>query len=251
MRHEDITPWETLLSWAAVTRIQLGRKFLVALPVAATVVAMATLVPYPPIVQIREWATAVGPTFVVVFFLAQTVLTVTPIPRTVFTVSAGVLFSPLVGIGVAIAATTVSAVVAFMVVRTLGKDAVQARLSHSAVRAVDARLAHRGWLAVGSLRLIAVVPFAVVNYCCALSSVRLLPYTVATIIGILPGTIGAVLLGDTIAGRTEPALTAVTAVCLLSGIAGLVLESRLPLPSGAADTAISAHHRDECTCPTQ
>ncbi|WKX01851.1 MULTISPECIES: TVP38/TMEM64 family protein [Rhodococcus] len=218
-----------------MARIPLGRIFLVALAVAlvAAVVAVAAVVPSPPISQMREWAAAAGPTFVVAFFLAQTVLNVTPIPRTVFTLSAGVLFDPLVGIGVTIAATTVSAVVAFVTIRALGREAVQSRLSHPAVRAVDARLAHRGWLAVGSLRLIAVVPFAVVNYCCALSSVRLLPYTVATVAGILPGTIGVVLLGDAITGRTNPVLTAVTAVCLLVGVAGLLLDTRLARPADA------------------
>ena len=41
---------------------------------------------------------------------------------------------------------------------------------------VDRRLERRGWLAVASLRMIAAVPFAPLNYACALSSIRPLPF---------------------------------------------------------------------------
>ncbi|UGQ56262.1 TVP38/TMEM64 family protein [Rhodococcus pyridinivorans] len=206
----------------------LRRKVFATVAIIAAVLIVAAVVPYPSTAQMREWAASVGPVFVLLFFLAQIVVTVTPIPRTVFTLSAGVLFGPAVGIVVTIAATAVSATAAFMVVRALGRGAVRARLSHPMALAVDERLARRGWVAVGSLRLIAIVPFAVVNYCCALSSVRLLPYTVATVVGILPGTLGVVLLGDALTGRTHPALMAVTTVCLLLGSAGLLIEIRRP-----------------------
>ncbi|GAA3134695.1 hypothetical protein GCM10020255_009390 [Rhodococcus baikonurensis] len=51
-------------------------------------------------------------------------------------------------------------------------------------KTIDARLARRGWL-----RLIAPAPFALVNYCSGLSAVRPLPYTAATVVGTLPGTV--------------------------------------------------------------
>lgn len=189
----------------------------------------------PPISVVRDWAESMGPAFVVVFFLTQAVLTIAPVPRTVFTLSAGLLFGPAAGVAVTIAATTVSAVLALLLVRTLGRTAVQARLTHPAVKAIDARLARRGWLAVGSLRLIAPAPFALVNYCSGLSAVRLLPYTAATVVGILPGTVAVVLLGDALTGQTNPALMAVTAVCVTAGVAGLLVDTRLPV-SRTADS---------------
>lgn len=214
--------------------------------VLATVTALAVLavfavvVPRPSISLVRDWAESVGPWFVVVFFLAQSVLTIAPVPRTVFTLSAGLLFGPAAGVAVTFAATTVSAVLALLLVRTLGRTAVQARLTHPAVKAIDARLARRGWLAVGSLRLIAPAPFALVNYCSGLSAVPLLPYTAATVVGILPGTIAAVLLGDALTGQTSPALMVVTAVCVFLGVAGLLADARLPMPPvqpGTSDEA--------------
>ncbi|NKY85171.1 TVP38/TMEM64 family protein [Nocardia veterana] len=196
------------------------------LVLGAALVAVAALAPHPAPQQIRDWADSIGPVFPLVFFLVHAIVTVAPFPRTVFTLSAGLLFGPVLGIGLAVAATTVSAVLALLLVRALDRDQVAARLDHPAVRAVDRRLARRGWLAVGSLRLIAPVPFSVINYCAGLSSVRLLPYLLATFFGIIPGTVGIVVLGDALTGRTEPGLLVLSGICITIGVIGLVVDAR-------------------------
>lgn len=201
-------------------------RFLALLVLCGAVVAVALLAPHPSPQQIRDWAHSVGPLFPVVFFLVHALVCVAPFPRTVFTLSAGLLFGPVLGIGLAVGATTVSAVLALLVVRALDREQVAARLTHPAVRAVDRRLAKRGWLAVGSLRLIAPVPFSVINYCAGLSSVRTMPYLVATLIGILPGTIGVVVLGDALTGKTHPAMLVLSGVCITIGVIGLIVDAR-------------------------
>ncbi|MBF6273151.1 MULTISPECIES: TVP38/TMEM64 family protein [Nocardia] len=193
---------------------------------AAALVAVAVLAPHPAPQQIREWADSVGPMFPLLFFLVHALVTVAPFPRTVFTLSAGLLFGPILGITLAVAATTASAVLALLLVRALDREQVAARLTHPAVQAVDRRLARRGWLAVGSLRLIAPVPFSVINYCAGLSSVRMMPYLLATFVGIIPGTIGVVVLGDALTGRTNPGLLVLSGVCITIGVIGLVVDAR-------------------------
>ncbi|MGF7120786.1 MULTISPECIES: TVP38/TMEM64 family protein [unclassified Rhodococcus (in: high G+C Gram-positive bacteria)] len=208
-------------------------RLLAALVGLAVLFVAAAMVPHPSIDQVRTWSESVGPMFVVAFFIVHVVVTMAPIPRTIFTVSAGVLFGAATGIAVALAATTVSAVLALLVVRAIGRDAVAAHLTHPAVKAVDARLARRGWLAVGSLRLIAAIPFSVVNYCCGVSSIRVLPYTVATVVGTVPGTVGVVLLADALTGKTDPAMLAVSGVCIAVGVLGLFVDARTPVPEAA------------------
>nr|WP_229746020.1 TVP38/TMEM64 family protein [Rhodococcus trifolii] len=201
---------------------------LAALLVAAFV-AVAFLVPHPTVEQLRAWAGSWGPGFPVAFFVAHVLLTITPIPRTLFTISAGVLFGAATGLLIAVAATTVSAVLAFLLVRWVGRDIVAARLRHPALAAVDARLARRGWLAVGSLRLIAPVPFSVVNYCAGVSAVRVVPFALATLVGVVPGTVGIVLLGNALGGHTDPVLLAVSGSCIALGVVGLVVDARMPV----------------------
>ncbi|MBE7160273.1 MAG: TVP38/TMEM64 family protein [Williamsia herbipolensis] len=203
-------------------------------PIALAVVFIAALivvavVGLPGVDRFRAWSDSLGPWFVVVFFLAYAVITVAPIPRTVFTLSSGVLFGPVTGLVVALGATMIAAVAAFLLVRSIGRDAVAPRLTHPAVRAVDARLARRGWLAVGSLRLIAPAPFSVINYCAALSRIRLIPYTVATAVGILPGTVSVVVLGSVLSGSAHPAGLAISIAGVVLGVVGLGVDSLTPV----------------------
>lgn len=222
-----------------MTRLIRDRRVLGVLVLLIGLTAVALLVPVPSVSRIREWSESMNtPALVLVFFVAHAFVTVAPVPRTVFTLSAGVLFGSMTGIAVSVAATTVSAVLALLLVRAAGRKIVEAHLTHPAAKSIDLRLARRGWLAVGSLRLIAAAPFFVVNCCCAVSSVRLVPYTLATVVGILPGTVGIVLLGDALTGRAHPALVVVTAVCIALGIGGLLLEARLPEPAGSALDAV-------------
>ncbi|MGV9409336.1 TVP38/TMEM64 family protein [Nocardia sp. NPDC003693] len=219
-------------------RTLLGRlrepKTLALIAGLAVLFAAAALMPHPAPQQIRTWADSVGPLLPLVFFAVHALLCVAPIPRTIFTLSAGMLFGPVLGLTLAVTATTVSAVLALLLVRALDRDRVRARLTHPMVRSVDARLAHRGWLAIGSLRLIAMAPFSVVNYCAALSSIRMTPYLAATFVGILPGTIGTVLLGDALTSETSPGQLILTAACLGLGLVGLVVDARLGTPEPAA-----------------
>lgn len=207
-------------------RLLRNRRVVMLAILAAALVAVAVLAPHPAPQQVREWADSVGPMFPLLFFLVHALVTVAPFPRTVFTLSAGLLFGPILGITLAVAATTVSAVLALLLVRALDREQVAARLTHPAVQAVDRRLARRGWLAVGSLRLIAPVPFSVINYCAGLSSVRMMPYLLATFVGIIPGTIGVVVLGDALTGRTNPGLLVLSGVCITIGVIGLIVDAR-------------------------
>lgn len=207
-------------------RLLRNRRVVMLAILATALVAIALLAPHPAPQQIRDWADSVGPVFPLLFFLVHALVTVAPFPRTVFTLSAGLLFGPILGISLAVAATSVSAVLALLLIRALDRDQVAARLTHPAVRAVDRRLARRGWLAVGSLRLIAPVPFSVINYCAGLSSVRMMPYLLATFVGIIPGTIGVVVLGDALTGRTNPGLLVLSGVCITIGVIGLIVDAR-------------------------
>ncbi|WP_327096705.1 TVP38/TMEM64 family protein [Nocardia vinacea] len=206
----------------------------------AAFAASALLIPQLDTEQIREWSRSAGPWLPLLFFATHALATIV-LPRVPFTLSAGLLFGPVVGIAIAISATTVSAALAFLLARAIGRDAIVARLTHPAVAAVDRRLARRGWLAVGSLRLISPVPFWLINFCAGISSIRLTPYLIATAIGALPGTIALVALGDALTGRADPALIAVSAVCIAIGVAGLLIDTRLGIEEPDTGEPVGSH----------
>ncbi len=192
---------------------------------ALALVTVVLLVPVPTAVQLRDWAQSVGPWFPLTFFAAHVVVTVLPFPRTAFTLAAGLLFGPALGVLIAVTASAASAVLAVLAVRAAGWRLGPLATDHR-VRALDARLRERGWPAVLSLRLIPAVPFSVLNYAAGASSVRVLPYTLATLAGVLPGTAAVVILGDALTGTVSPLLMVVSLCTGAVGVAGLVYEAR-------------------------
>lgn len=188
-------------------------------------VVLASWIPLPSPMQLRDWAQSLGPWFPLAFFIAHIVVTVVPVPRTAFTLAAGLLFGPVLGIAIAVAASTASAMIAMLLVRAAGWR-LNRFVRHRSIHTVDERLRHRGWLAVLSLRLIPAVPFSVLNYAAGASTVRVLPYALATLAGLLPGTAAVVILGDALAGHISWPLYLVSACTAALGLTGLVVEFR-------------------------
>jgi len=201
------------------------RRFIAILAAIVILIAVAVLVPLPTAVQLRDWATSVGPWFPVAFLAAHIVVTVFPFPRTVFTLAAGLLFGPYLGVPLAVLVSTLSAVIALLLVRAAGWQ-LSRLVRHPRVDSLDARLRERGWPAIVSMRMIPAVPFSVVNYAAGASAVRVLPYTLATFVGLLPGTAAVVILGDALTGNVSPLLFVVSLCTASLGIAGLLYEIR-------------------------
>ena len=218
------------------------RRFVAILMGIVILVAIALLIPLPTALQLRDWATSVGPWFPLAFLAAHIVVTVFPFPRTAFTLAAGLLFGPYLGVPLAVLASTASAVIALLLVRAAGWQ-LSRLVRHPRVESLDARLRERGWPAVMSMRMIPAVPFSVANYAAGASAVRVLPYTLATLVGLLPGTAAVVILGDALTGNVSPLLFLVSLCTASLGIAGLIYEIRTHrrhhrerLADSAADT---------------
>ena len=208
------------------TASQVPRRRIVAITAAIVIlVAIALLVPLPTAVQLRDWATSVGPWFPLAFLAAHIVVTVFPFPRTAFTLAAGLMFGPLLGVTIGVVASTVSAVIALLLVRAVGWQ-LNRLVRHPKVDSLDARLRQRGWPTVMSMRMIPAVPFSVLNYAAGASAVRVLPYTLATLVGLLPGTTAVVILGDALTGNVSPLLFLVSLCTASVGVAGLIYEIR-------------------------
>lgn len=195
---------------------------------ALAFVAAWWLLDVPSMSTLRSWSESTGTWFPVVFWLAYVLITQFPIPRTVMTLSAGVLFGTGAGIALSLTATTIAAVISLLVVRFLLRDWIAPRLTHPTVERINARLEQRGWLAVASLRMIAGIPFSLMNYAAALTRVRVVPFALATLVGSAPTTILVVVFGDTLTGQANPWAIASLVVLAVLGVAGLLLDVALP-----------------------
>ena len=215
----------TVMAMVSTVRQASPTRIVITAAAALALVAIALFVPLPTAVQLRDWATSLGPWFPLAFLIAHTVVTVFPFPRTAFTLASGLLFGPVLGVVIAVTASTASALLALLLVRAAGWQ-LNRLVTHPALESVDDRLRIRGWPAVLSLRLIPAVPFSVLNYAAGASAVRVWPYLAATFVGVLPGTAAVVVLGDALTGTVSPLLMVVSLCTAAVGLAGLVYEFR-------------------------
>lgn len=206
-------------------------RFILAVCLFLLVIGIPLVIDVPSLETLRQWAVSFGDQFVIIFCGLYIFTTQFPIPRTVMTLASGILFGPILGAFIALACTTLSAALSIVLVRWIFGEQMSKHLSHPAVRKIDARLQKRGWLSAASLRMIAGVPFSLLNYVAALTTIPVSAFAFSTFIGSAPGTVIMVFLGDSLVGSGDLRILMATIVFAILGILGLVLDYRLPVKS--------------------
>lgn len=200
------------------------RRWLIVLAAVAVVTIFFATVDVPNLATLRSQATEHGLWYIPMLWLAYVFFTLFPIPRTIWTVASGILFGPIIGLFLSLTALTASASLAFLAVRSALGDWMRPRLQHPAVAGLNDHLGQRGWIAIASLRMIAAVPFSILNYAAALTSIPLGQFAAATLIGSIPTTALGVFFGDALVSGTNPWILAAMAFFALIGIAALYMD---------------------------
>ena len=145
--------------------------------------------------EFQVWVAGLGAAGYVVYALAYGVIGVF-LPATILTLGAGALFGVWGGTLVVAVGATMAATLAFLLARTVLRKRVETMAARNPkFRAVDRAITREGVKIVVLIRLSAVFPFLFVNYAFGLTSIRLLPFVLATFFGILPLTFAFVYLG--------------------------------------------------------
>ncbi len=156
-------------------------------------------------------------------------------PASILTLGAGALFGVVAGSIVVALGATLAATMAFILARTILRQRIERMAAANAkFRAVDDAIGREGVKIVFLVRLSAVFPFVFINYAFGLTAIRLVPYILATFVGILPLTVAFVYLGAAGAavGTQSPARTAITVIGAVVALGVSVFVGRL------ADSAI-------------
>ncbi len=137
-----------------------------------------------------------------VFLGAHTIAAAVGIPGTVLVILGGALFGLIWGTFWSILGATAGAVVAFWLARYLLRDWFERRFSrHPRFAGLFKRLDHtmekQALSCVLAVRFAPISPFNVVNFLFGLTKISVTPYTVGTLIGIIPGTMAYTWLGVT------------------------------------------------------
>jgi uncharacterized membrane protein YdjX (TVP38/TMEM64 family) len=172
--------------------------------------------------EFQLWVAGLGALGPIVYALAYGVIG-TFLPATILTLGAGALFGVVGGTIVVACGATIAATLAFLLARTILRRRVEGwAAGHPKFRAVDRAIAREGAKIVVLIRLSAVFPFLFVNYAFGLTSIRLLPFVLATFFGILPLTFAFVYLGaagaEVATQRSARALITVAGALIALGV---------------------------------
>jgi uncharacterized membrane protein YdjX (TVP38/TMEM64 family) len=135
-----------------------------------------------------------------IFCAAYVVGTLLMLPAWIFPVAAGAAFGFRWGLAAAVASSTISALAAFLVGRFLLRE----RMEHfarkdKAFKAVDGAVKREPLTVVALLRMSPVLPSGLKSYFLGITCVETLQYTLASALGMLPGNVLKVWVGQ--AGR--------------------------------------------------
>lgn len=162
--------------------------------VVATVVALS--VDRPGVPALQGWLDGAGPLGWAAVVLGASGALMTPVPRTALSVLLGAAAGFPAGLAVAVVAGWLGGMGGFVLGRHLGRDAV-ARVAGRRLARADRLFRDRGFLAVVLARM-SPVPFWVVSYAAGLSSIRWLPATLGTVVGVVPGAVLHVGIGASV-----------------------------------------------------
>ncbi|MCM2577404.1 TVP38/TMEM64 family protein [Streptomyces meridianus] len=161
-----------------------------------------------------------------VFAVGYGLCTAALVPRTLLNLGAGALFGPMLGLGAALGGTVVGAAIAFALGRGLGQAALRPLLRGRWLLAADRQLSRHGFRSMIAVRLAPGLPFALANYCAAVSRVRWTPFLIATALGSVPNTAAYVVAGSEASSPTSPAFLLSAGFIALTGIAAAFLAWR-------------------------
>ncbi|KAI9132758.1 TVP38/TMEM64 family protein [Acaryochloris sp. CCMEE 5410] len=168
----------------------------------------------------------------IIFILLHIVATVLGVPGVILTIVGGVLFGLLWGSFLSLAGATLGAMGAFWMARYLLLDWAQRRVrDRKLLCTFNQAVLQHPFSFVLIVRFAPISPFNLVNFLFGMTTIHWLPYSLGTLIGIIPGVIAYTWIGvagnDVMHGKGPwPLVIACTCLAVLSAMPLLLRKKR-------------------------
>lgn len=134
----------------------------------------------------------------VLFILVYAVATTIGVPAAILTIAAAPIFGFWLGLLYVILGSNIGCQISYFVAKKMGKDWVLNKLKGiSFLETAMKKVEKNPFIFMMYVRLIPLFPFIAVNYISPLLGIKYKTYSVATVLGMLPGTTVYVYLGYT------------------------------------------------------
>lgn len=172
------------------------------------------------LVAFQAYVRQLGPAGYALYAAVYAACVVLFVPASILTLGAGAIYGLAIGVAVVLVGASIGATLAFLLARSLLRERIERMTEGNAkFRALDRAIAREGARIVFLVRLAPVFPFTYINYAFGLTGVKTVPYVLATVVGMIPGSFAYVYLGAAAAdaasggtGSTELVIRIVGAV---------------------------------------
>lgn len=145
--------------------------------------------------EIKNYLNSFGVLSPIVYVILLTLLPLLFFPDSVLVIAGGMIFGLGKGIILTSLGSFLGATVSFYISRVLGQKIVTKLMKGKSVN-FEKYSKHSGLFIILMLRLIPLFPFKVVSYSAGLSKMKFKDFTIATVIGSIPGIVVYTNLGD-------------------------------------------------------
>lgn len=168
-----------------------------------------------------------------VFMSAYTLMVAASIPgATLLTLASGFLFGPLLGTSLVVISATIGAFILFVTVQFAFRDWIKKKFS-SRINLMKQGFQKNAFSYLLFLRLVPLFPFWLVNIVAAILDISKHIFLIATFVGIIPGSIIYVLVGNSLGylmdANQKPNLYILFDPRILFPLLALALLSLLPI----------------------
>ncbi|MBE6061524.1 MAG: TVP38/TMEM64 family protein [Clostridium sulfidigenes] len=166
-----------------------------------------------------------------IYILCFTILPIAFFPVPILALAAGLLFGFLPGTIYTLIGAVLNSSIMFLMAKVLAKDAVTNLLQRKLPENWSSFLFNldekKGFGIIFILRLIPAMPYNLINYGAGLTSIKFSSYMLATILGILPGTLVFLNIGNQALNIHNPAFMVSIILLILLTIFSLILGKRI------------------------
>lgn len=145
--------------------------------------------------SLRAWVDGHGAWGILVYLAVYIVVVILPLPAAAMSVVGGLAFGWW-GYPLAMLGSVLGAILPYYVGRHWLRGWLLARVAGPRILAADRAIGRNAFLFVALLRLTPILPFTAQNWLLGLTAVRPLPYLLATALGLAPGTLAMVWVGE-------------------------------------------------------
>ncbi|KAF1085525.1 TVP38/TMEM64 family inner membrane protein YdjZ [Sporotomaculum syntrophicum] len=143
----------------------------------------------------------------------------------VIAIAGGMAFGVFWGTVYTVIGATLGATVAFYISRLLGRGVV-GKLTRGKMLKIEDGIEQSGFLLIFILRLIPIIPFNAISFGAGLTKIKYPDYLLATTIGIIPGSLVFINLGDKALDMRSPEFILAVGILLVMVIISTILKKR-------------------------